>query len=191
MQRHSVNRGVPVGRIATQTRHSRSDTSSVLSPSVCARVRTKSLRSSSRVVTPVCGEGKRPGSTHKGLRVGSDGACDGSPRDGHGVELHSRPRSVSPKQKETSTQVSTRTCLTHNTARRAPLSHSHSLSLSHSLTLSLSHSLTLSLSHSLTLSLSHSFNLHSFSRNTRTQTMHVEEVESLCGGGPCHVPLRR
>ena len=34
----------------------------------------KSLRSVTRSqFAPVCGEGKRPGSTHEGLRVGSDG----------------------------------------------------------------------------------------------------------------------
>ena len=44
-------KGVPIWRIAAQTRHSGSDTSSVMSPGVCARARTKSLRSSSRVVS--------------------------------------------------------------------------------------------------------------------------------------------
>ena len=62
-------KGVPVGRNATQTRHSGFDTSSVMSVSVCARARTKSLRSSSRVVSSHSrvwgGQGKRPPHTQR------------------------------------------------------------------------------------------------------------------------------
>ena len=67
-------KGVPIGRFATQTRHSGSDTSSVARVGVCmAHDDEKSSRSVMRSQTaPVCGEGKRPGSTHKGLSGGSD-----------------------------------------------------------------------------------------------------------------------
>ena len=68
-------KGIPIGRFATQSRHSGSDTSSVARVGVrVAHDDEKSLRSVTRSqFAPVCGEGKRPGSTHEGLRVGSDG----------------------------------------------------------------------------------------------------------------------
>ena len=68
---------IPQGKgvlIATQTRHSGFDTSSVARVGVCmAHDEENSSRSVMRSQTaPVCGEGKRPGSTHKGLSGGGD-----------------------------------------------------------------------------------------------------------------------
>ena len=68
-------KGIPIRSFAAQTRHSGSDTSSVARVGVrVAHDDEKSLRSFTRSQSAaVCGEGKRPRSTHEGLRVGSNG----------------------------------------------------------------------------------------------------------------------
>ena len=115
-------KGIPIGRFATQSLHSGSDTSSVKRVGVCvAHDDEKSLRSVTRSqLAPVCGgaNARDPHTKDSGLAV--TGAERRFPQGRAGQRrADSRQRSVSPvTQKETSTQVSTRTCPTHNTTRR-------------------------------------------------------------------------
>ena len=119
-----LRKGVPIGRIATQTRHSGSDTGSGMSVSVCARAQTISLRSSSRAVSVhsrVWRGQAPPGSTHEGHSGrGDEGQWSRLPlgRAEQPCGCDSRPRVTSPvsqNSRHNRTHTAAPTSTTHST----------------------------------------------------------------------------
>ena len=94
-------KGVPIGRFATQSRHSGFDTISVTSVSVCVTAMTKSHHSSSSVVSVLSRvwRGRAPGTTHEGHSGGGDRGQWSRLPEGRAEKpcgCDSRPRVTSP-----------------------------------------------------------------------------------------------